>query len=337
MADMTRRERIKAALAGKPVDRPPVALWRHWPVDDQNAEALAERALDFRSRYDWDLIKIPPSSTYCIDDYGAKHEYQAQPIGRWMLGERNYTDRVIKHIEDWDRIEPLDVNSGTYGSMLQTLRIVIERREPETPVIQTVFNPISMARFLAGDETYITHLRRDPQRLERALFALTETCANFVRASITEGADGIFLSTAAASFDVMSVEEYQQFGRPHDLTVISAAAGAWFNVLHMHGEYPMFAELSDYPVHAINWHDRSAGPCLKDASSMFQGALMGGIEQYFTLHFGNPAEVESQIHDAIRQMNGRRLIVSAGCTYPVTVPIGNLLAARRAVETIKVR
>ncbi len=131
----------------------------------------------------------------------------------------------------------------------------------------------------------------------------------------------------------MSMEEYERFGKPYDLAVLSAASDGWFNILHLHGQYPMFAELADYPVHAINWHDRTAGPCLTDASLIFKGALMGGIEQYHTLHFGTTTDVKNEVHAAITQMNGRRLIVAAGCTYPVTVPEGNLIAARQAVET----
>lgn len=332
MPEMTKKERVQATLAGKPVDRPPVALWRHWPVDDQSAELLAERAIEYQGRYDWDFIKIPPSSTYCIDDYGAKHEYRALPTGGWHLGERTYTTRVITRIEDWDRIEPLNVRKGTYGRLLRSLRLVIKKRELAIPVIMTVFNPIGLARYLAGEDVFLAHLRQDPKRVERALTALTTTCTDFVRACIEEGADGIFLSTAAASYDVMSDEEYGRFARPGDLEVLKASKDGWFNVLHIHGQHPMFAELADYPVAAVNWHDRSAGPSLKEAGKVFRGALMGGIEQYQTLHFGTPAEVTAQAQDAIRQMKGRRLIVAAGCTYPVTVPEGNLIAVRRAVD-----
>ena len=333
---MIRKERIMAMLAGAPVDRPPVALWRHWPVDDQDAESLAERALDYQRRYDWDLIKIPPSSSYAIDDYGAKHEYQAGKMGEWFLGERNYLERVIRRIEDWDKIQPLDVNKGTYARILRCLKIVLEKREPDIPVIQTMFNPISMARMLVGDDVYLAHLRRDRKRLKRALTSLTKTCANFAYASIKAGADGIFLSTAAASYNIMSVEEHNHFSRPYDLEVLKAASEGWFNVLHIHGRYPMFSELADYPVAAINWHDRSAGPSLKEARQIFKGALLGGIEQFRLLHFGQTAEIKAQIQDAVRQTHGRGLMVAAGCTYPVTVPEGNLVAVRRAVNSVKV-
>jgi uroporphyrinogen decarboxylase len=325
---MRKRERIEAAIAGGPVDRAPVALWRHWPIDDQEAESLTRATLDFQRRFDFDFIKVTPSHTFCIDDYGAKHVYRGAPIG-----DREHLERVIQRIEDWDSIQPLDVHSGTYGRQLRCLRMVVDGRDPDTPVIQTLFNPIGMARYLAGDEAYLVHLRREPERVERALQALTETCAAFAQAAIDEGADGIFLSTAAASFESMSEEEYRRFGRPYDLAVLKAASGGWFNVLHLHGRHPMFAQVADYPVQAINWHDRAAGPSLAEAARLSPRALVGGVEQYELLHFGTPGEVEAQVHDAIAQTGGRRLIVAAGCTFPLTVPEGNLLAARRAVET----
>ncbi len=334
MAVMTKEERIRAALAGEAVDRVPVALWRHWPIDDQDAELLAERALEYQKRYDWDFIKIPPSSTFCVADYGVKHEYRALPTGLWSLGERTYTERAIRQIADWDRIEPLDIAKGTYGRILECLRIVIGRRERTVPVVQTVFNPLAMARYLAGEELFLAHLRQDPRRVERALKSLAGTCARFVSACLDEGADGIFLSTSAASYEVMSVAEYQQFGRPGDMEVLEAASRGWFNILHIHGRYPMFTELADYPVQAVNWHDRSAEPSLKEALGLFRGALIGGVEQYQVLHFGTPAEVTAQVQDAIKQVGGRRLIIAAGCTYPVTVPECNLIAVRRAVETV---
>jgi uroporphyrinogen decarboxylase len=330
--EMSKQERIKATLNGKAVDRIPVAFWRHWPGDDQHAESLAHVALEFQNRYDLDFIKIPVSSTYCVSDYGVKHEYRGS-----LIGDRDYLDRVVKQAEDWDRIEPLNVTKGSYGQHLQALRILIDKREPDTPVIFTIFNPLAMASYLSGDETLLVHLRRFPGKIEEALKALTETCCNFIKAVITEGADGIFLSTRWASYELMSEEEYLQFGKPGDLAVLASSAGGWFNVLHLHGQHPMFKALSDYPVQAMNWHDRTASPGLIEASKLFPGALMGGVEQYKTLNLGSPVDVESQVHDAISTMKGHRLIITPGCTYPMSVPYSNLIAMRKAVDTLPVK
>jgi uroporphyrinogen decarboxylase len=325
--EMTKRERIKSALAGKVLDRVPVSFWRHWPGDDQHPESLASVALEFQRRYDLDFIKVPVSSTYCVDDYGAEHEYRGS-----LIGDREYLDPVVKNIDDWDRIQPLNVTKGKYGQHLQVLRMIIDKRESNTPVIFTIFNPLAMASYLAGDENLLVHLRRYPDKVEKALKALTETCASFVKAVIAEGADGIFLSTRWASYELMSEEEYLRFGKPGDLAVLAASSGGWFNVLHLHGQHPMVKALADYPVQAVNWHDRTSWPGLKEAKKIFPGAVMGGIEQYKVLNFGSLLNVELQVHDAIDQTKGRRLIVTPGCTYPMSVPHSNLIAMRRAVD-----
>ena len=324
---MTKKERIKAALVGKPVDRVPIGFWRHWPGDDQKADSLARVTLEYQQRYDLDFIKIPVTSTYCVEDYGAKHEYRGN-----FIGDREFLGHVVKKIDDWNKIEPLDITRGKYGQHLQVLRMVLEKREANTPVVFTIFNPLAMASYLAGDETLLVHLRQYPDKVEQALKALTETCANFVKAVINEGADGIFLSTRWASYELMSEEEYLRFGKPGDLSVLTASPGGWFNILHLHGQYPMFNLLADYPVQAINWHDRTSWPGLTEAKKLFRGALMGGVEQYKTLNFGSPVDVESQVHDAIKLTNGRRLIITAGCTYPLSVPHSNLIAMRKAMD-----
>ncbi|MDP2919526.1 MAG: uroporphyrinogen decarboxylase family protein [Dehalococcoidia bacterium] len=332
MAEMTKRERVKSALAGGAVDRVPVGFWRHWPGDDQREDSLALVTLEFQRTYDLDFIKLPVSSAYTVSDYGVKHAYQNSPGG-----DRAYLERVIKRVEDWDRIEPLDIRKGVYGWHLRSLHRVIREKTPDTPVIVTMFNPLALAFYLAGEETCLAHLRTYPERVETALKALTQTCADFARGVIDEGADGIFLSARFASYELMSEMEYKRFGTPGDLTVLAAASGGWFNVLHVHGQHPMLPRLASYPAHALNWHDRTTRFDLQQASKIFKGALMGGIDQQKVLQEGSPEDVTAQVHDAVRQMNGRRLIVTPGCTYSIGVPHANLVAMRRAVETATMR
>jgi uroporphyrinogen decarboxylase len=114
--------------------------------------------------------------------------------------------------------------------------------------------------------------------------------------------------------------------------VLQAASAGWCNILHLHGQYPMYELVAHYPVAAFNWHDRTTGLDLAGGLRVFPGAVVGGVEQFEVLHFGTPAEVQAQVLDAIAQTGGRRLVVAAGCTYPLTVPEGNLRAARAAVD-----
>ncbi len=327
MAEMTKRERIKAALAGQPVDRPPVAFWRHFPGDDQSEDRLVQAALDFQSRYDLDFIKLPVSSTYTVNDYGVKHEYRGS-----LGGDRTYGEHLIKKVVDWSRITALDVRKGTYGWHLDALRRILRQKAADTPVIVTLFQPLALAFYLAGQENCLVHLRTHPKQVEPALEALTETCAAFAKAVIEAGADGIFFSTRFASYEILGEYEYGRFALAGDRTVLQAAAGGWFNILHVHGPYPMVDYLTkNLPAHALNWHDRSAFPTLADAAHIFSGALVGGVDQH-TLQLGTPQDVGREVAGAIKQLSGRRLIVSPGCTYPLDVPDGNLRALRQAVD-----
>jgi uroporphyrinogen decarboxylase len=45
---MNKRERLEKTVAGEPTDRIPVALWRHFPGDDQHPAELARTVVDFQ-------------------------------------------------------------------------------------------------------------------------------------------------------------------------------------------------------------------------------------------------------------------------------------------------
>ena len=40
-SEMTHWERMRAALKGEETDRVPIALWRHWPPDDETPEGVS--------------------------------------------------------------------------------------------------------------------------------------------------------------------------------------------------------------------------------------------------------------------------------------------------------
>ena len=76
---MDKRERLEATLKGEKVDRVAVALWRHFPVDDQRPEDLAAATLEFQRLYDFDLVKVTPASSFCLKDWGVEDEWRGSP------------------------------------------------------------------------------------------------------------------------------------------------------------------------------------------------------------------------------------------------------------------
>lgn len=324
---MTRRERLEAAIAGEKADRPPVALWRHFPVDDQDPRALAEATLEFQSTYDFDFIKVTPASSFCVKDWGVQDAWQGNPEGT-----RDYTRYVVHEPRDWARLRLLTPTRGHLGRQLECLALLNSRVGGDVPFIQTLFSPLSQAKHLAGEELLMEHLRREPGAVEAALETITRSTIAFLEAARRHGIAGVFYAAQQATYRLLDRPAYARFGEPYDRRILEAAGGLWLNVLHLHGEAVMFDLAATYPVQVVNWHDREAGPTLRAARRRTRAAVCGGLKRWETMVVGNPEAVQAEAADALRGMRGRGFILGTGCVVPVLAPRANLMAARRAVD-----
>ncbi len=328
MTVMDHRQRLEICLSGETPDRPPVSLWRHFPVDDQTPEGLAAATINFQKLYDFDFVKVTPASSFCLKDWGSQDEWRGS-----TEGTRAYTHRVIQHPEDWTRLRALAPTKGELGKQLTCLRLILDALGERTPVIQTVFSPLAQARNLVGAERLLVHMRRYPQALHAGLKVIAETTQRFVEAALKTGIAGVFYAVQHAQYGLLTADEFDVFGRAYDLPVLAAASDGWFNLLHLHGGEVMFDRLADYPVQAINWHDRETAPSLAEALTRFDGVVCGGLRRIDTMVLGTPESVRDEAQQAIEATGGRRFILGTGCVTPITAPHGNLLAARRSVET----
>jgi uroporphyrinogen decarboxylase len=319
---------LETCLAGNRPDRIPVALWRHFPVDDQTPEGLAKAAFEFQRTYDFDLVKYTPASSFCLKDWGSQDKWRGDPEGT-----RDYTLRVVKKPEDWIRLEVLDPHKGHLGRQLESLRILVNELGPGVPVIQTVFNPLSQAKNLVGPELLSSHLRQHPNAVLGGLKIITETTRRFIQAAIKTGIAGVFFAVQHAQYGMLSEGEYQKFGRIFDLQVLEPVDELWLNMLHLHGENVMFDLFVDYPVQIINWHDRETYPNLETAKALFSGVVCGGLRRQETIVLGTPQDVIAEAKDAIEQTKGIRFILGTGCVTPTIAPYGNIMAARKVVES----
>lgn len=326
MSEMSKRERLEATFRGQPVDRVAVALWRHWPVDDQRAEDLARSTVAFQREFDFDFIKVTPSSDFCLEDWGTESVWLGD-----SEGTRQYVRHPVHSPSDWEKLPVLDPGQGGLGRQVRCLELIGREVGDEVPFIQTIFSPLAQAKNLVG-ERLLVHMRRHPDAFHAGLETITQTTIRFIEAIKPTGVAGIFYAVQHASYQLLSEQEYQVFGRPYDLRVLEAAQDCWFNLLHLHGADVMFDLFRDYPVQAINWHDQETPPSLREALGRFPGAVLGGINRVETLVRGEPDEVIAEARAAISQTNGMRLIVGTGCVTPIIAPIANIRAARQAVE-----
>jgi uroporphyrinogen decarboxylase len=326
---VSKRERLEKTIAGELVDRVPVALWRHWPGDDQRAADLARVHLSFQQQYDWDLLVVVPSVYFMVTAYGLQDIWRGASSGK-----REISKTPITRSLHWTEIRPLEPSIGDMGKQLQCLQLMGDALDQQ-PVLQMIHSPLTQALYLAGKDTLLRSLRTQPERLRSGLNRLTETTLRFVDALHHQTyIDGIFYVIDAATFSLLSEAEYSEFGIPFDLKIIDALPTSWWmNMIQLNGIAPMVHLFTNFKVQALNWSDREARPSLERVQHDFSGAFCGGLGEESHLHLGTPTTVRDAARDAMSVMGRRRFILGCGSTVPVTAPLSNLRAAREVVES----
>ncbi len=328
MAYLTKRERIINALKGEEVDRVPISLWLHHPDKDQDPRALAETQVAFARKYDLDFIKLTPFGLYSVQDWGCKVKFTCTKDKVAVV-----EDHGIKHVSDWNKLQIFPEYYGTWGKQVQlaahTKKLL---RGNDIPFVQTIFSPLTTAWKLAGDRLF-QDMRENPEIVHNALRVITETTVNFIKANIEAGVSGFFFATQCATTDLLTAEEYEEFGAKYDLRLFDEYKDiTFFNIIHIHGKNVLFDRLAKYPGNCINWHDRLVGPSLKEARSITDKCLLGGIEENTVLLNGSADQVQNHVREAIELGGTRKLIIGPGCVADPRTSEENYFAARLALE-----
>jgi uroporphyrinogen decarboxylase len=317
---MSKTERVTAALKGQAVDRAPVSAWWHDYKREWCAADLAEATLEYYRKYGWDYIKVNPRFSYYAEDWGATY--------------RRYDDRMpeidhpaVSSPEDLRRLKALDGTAGAFAEQLEALHLIAGGLGGEAPFIQTVFSPLAVMTRLTGSTKYLQKLIREaPDELETALGTLEQTMTAYARACLDTGASGIFYAAVEwGSADNISWEDYERFGTPFDLRILRAVGGAPFNVLHVCRERNHLPRLLDYPVAAFHWDVHGAGnPTFTRVLSSTSKAVMGGVAVR-TLREGDPSDVTAEANKA-RAEAEVRFLLAGGCSIDPVTPPANLKA-----------
>ena len=328
MRQMSRPERLQAAIKRQPVDRVPYAVWRHFPTVDRSPAGLAQATLRFHDHYGSDFLKITPHGGYAVEAWGCVETDEVLPDGH-----RACASCAVKAPEDWKRIRPLDpMTAEGYSQQMEVIvRMGFDRRIGDAPVLPTLFSPLSLARKLSG-QRLAADLREHPDLVRGALEAITETLIRFADAALTEGVSGIFYSIQAASRSAHTEEVYAEFGEPHDRRILESVAGrSTLTIVHCHGDALMFERLARLPGDAWNWDDRRTAPTLAEGHRQVPGAVIGGLDQWATLRDGSPEAAVAEVRNAVAQTGGTGLIVGPGCVLAMNTPDETLAAVVRAL------
>jgi len=306
---MTKIERMRSTLAGKPVDRPPFTIWYHFGNQHASPERTAEVHLEFFEAYDLDLLKV-------MNDY----DY---PMPEGL--------EVMATPDDLKRLAPLDMTRTPLGHQLRAVELISKALKGKVLVVDTVFNAWNTVRRNLVKEAMEPLMVKHPLALEAALRVVNDNLIQYALASLERGADGIFLSVPASAESVKP-EQYARFMRPFDLELLNAIQGKGkCHILHAHGERLYLDQLLDYPVHALSWADLNGGPSIAEARQRTSLTLMAGLD-HIKFPYVSTRLIRDQVKTARTQAGDTKFILAPGCSVPTYSFPPLIKAARNAAR-----
>jgi len=324
---MTRRERVAAAMRGEQVDRVPQSFFGHNRNAERTAEGNAAHLLRRAEQFKWDFIKVNLASSYYGEAWGGEYRWDEQrsPVEGLLV-----VKPVLETVEDFRSLPVLQPGNAVIQEQLQVTRLLHENGKGEIPLSHTIFCPLTIAGFLAGSvartagEVHPVRdvMRQHPEALHNTLRAITESMIAQAREAMRVGADGVFMTNTTWTRDAVTEEEYLTFGAPYDRAIFQAALdeGATFNVMHMCRENIMFNILSDYPAHVLSYDSLNPrNPSLDEASVKTMKTLWAGIGTK-TLLNGPEEAIRNEVTEALAQTGGKRFLLGPGCSISYKVP-----------------
>jgi len=326
---LSKVERIRRALAGDPVDRPPISFWAHNFAMEHSAEVLAEQTVaDFR-RYDWDFIKIQSRASVFAEMWGSRYRSVRQRAVPPELLEW-----PVHSAQDVAGLRVQDPTTGALGEQLEALALIRQAVGPDVPLLLTIFAPAMVLQFLVGEspELMLRLIREHPREAHAGLAAVRDTLVEYARQCIARGADGIFLAIKAASANQMTRAEYAEFGLPYDRAVLIGAERGWLNMLHLCEANLYFEVANAFPVPLVSWGLDRGNPTLSEGRAMVKRAVIGGVSPKPRIRTMTPEEVRAEVATALTETESRQMMIGPGCSISPDTPESNLFAVCDAVQ-----
>jgi uroporphyrinogen decarboxylase len=310
-------------------DRPPVGAWGHTYKEEWSASDLAEITVERARKFGWDFVKFQPRASTFAEAFGSVY----QPSGHRMRAPI-MIEPAVPDLDSWSRVAVRAPE--VFDQQVESIGMVARELGRGVPVIQTVFNPITVGGYLVGksQSRVVRELRAHPEIVGPALQRIAAGLVDFSRRSVEAGAAGIFYAISGyAGRGVMKEDAYRDLVLPYDVAVLNELPKeAWFTVLHMCGSNLNFALARDLPTHAVSWSIHNQGnPSLAEGREIAGRAVMGGLSQRSSLIYGPESKIEEEVRAAIEDTGGRGLLIAPGCSVPPRVRDANLKAVMSAV------
>ena len=335
---MTSKERIIAAVNGKPYDRIPVNLLisdhaaRVIGVSvgeyNNSARLMAEGQISAWRKYGADNINTGPGLTGIPEAIGS---HLAFPDNSPYVTEFPVTEEA-----DLDRLKVPDPEiDGRLPLFLEAAAIVIKEVGDQVPVNLTTSGPFTAAAGIRGTDRFLRDQRKNPKFAHRLLRLTRDTIIRFAVSAFKVGAR-IGLADPTSSGTMISYEHYVQFALPYQKEVVSAIAEATGAPpsLHICGNSSrIWDEMADTGA-AILSLDDAVDLAQAKAQVGHRVLLLGNIRPAAVMYLGKPDNVRANVRECLAKAwdSPKGYILGLGCGLPINTPPENIHALVEAAR-----
>ena len=313
---LKKRERVIAAINGRPVDCVPSGFTLHFPADSLEGEAAVAAHLDFFRETDTDIIKIMNENLYP------------------SMG-------TIKAPEDFYKYRIPGPEDGFIEKQTALTKAILSEADPECFSLGTVrgITPSMIHPLMADGMTYEEarlfvrdSLRENPEPVLWAARQVTEALCRLARGYIEAGADGVYYAALGGERDIFTDREFELWVKPFEIEVLKAireAGGYCF--LHICKENLNMERYRSYGpyIDVVNWGVYEAPLSLSEGQNLFPGkTIMGGLANHQgVIDCGTEAQLRAEVKSIIRTAGKEGFILGADCTLPAEISYRQIRAA----------
>jgi MtaA/CmuA family methyltransferase len=340
MDRMTGLERVKAVVAGQPVDRLPLMPitmmfaadlidlpYRRYATE---AQKLVEGQIAVAERFDFDHVSAISDPTREAGDCGATIE--------WFDDQPPAVNEADPLLADKARLDELVGRGVVIGprmaDRIEAIRLFRQRAGGQKLIEGWIEGPCAEAADLRGINQIMMDFIDDEAFVESLMDFIVDLETAFALGQVEAGADLIGIGDAAAS--LVGPVIYRQFVQPRQQRLVDAIhqAGAMVR-LHICGNTTaLLGAMGQLGCEIV---DLDFMVDMAEARRQMgqNQVLLGNIDPVRVLRNGRP----QQIHQALaacHQATAPRYIVGAGCEVPRDTPFDNVVAMTEYARTQEV-
>ena len=285
-------------------DETPILLWKHFRSED--AGELARLTVSFYHDYRLSAAKVMPDIPILFRDFA---------LSSWSQ---------VAQLQRFGPIETL----GRAREYIRAVQLARGKLNDSDVLMVTVFSPLALVALWCGPQALREMVNGSRGEAHSVLAALGGVVSSLAERCVEVGANGVYYSCWGQ--DILSANEYREFGVPYDLAGLRGAQAADVRFLHVHGALNEGAErYADYPVEVVGWSEVDSGVSLSEGAQVLPNqVVMGGISESA---LAKPAaDAARHIAELVEEL-GPRFIAGPGCSLPDGIDAGALTALRALV------